>query len=78
MLCEMFATLGLEGGGSSEEKAVGLNDVSPEDFGMLVHYYNDFPSVILPNRSTRLGELTRWTGPEGFLSALPRFNTGKG
>jgi hypothetical protein len=46
MLCEMFATLGLEGEGMSEERAIGLTDVVPEDFKMLVHYYNDFQSVI--------------------------------
>lgn len=50
MLCEMFATLGLGGEGTSEEQAIGLNNVSPEDFGVLVHYYNDFRSVIPPGR----------------------------
>ena len=51
MLCEMFATLGLEGEGMSEEQAIRLDDVAPEDFEMLVYYYNEFQLVIPPNRS---------------------------
>ena len=47
VLCEMFATLGLEGDGTSEEQAIKLNDVMPEDFETLVHFYHDFGSVIL-------------------------------
>jgi hypothetical protein len=58
MLCEMFATLGLEGGGTSEEQAIKLNNASPEDFESLVHYYNDLQSVTL-SRSLSFGELTR-------------------
>jgi hypothetical protein len=52
MLCEMFATLGLDGEGASEEQAIKLN-VTPEDFEMLVHYYNDFEFVI-PQSSSSL------------------------
>lgn len=48
MLCEMFATLGLNGEGTSEEQAIGLNGVLPTDFEMLVHHYNDFQSVNFP------------------------------
>lgn len=73
----MFATLGLGGEGTSEDQAIMLKDVVPEDFEMLVHYYNDFQSVILPNRSMSLSELTRGTGHKGSPSALPGFNTGK-
>jgi hypothetical protein len=47
MLCEMLAALGLGGGGSSEEQAIRLNNVTPEDFEKLVHFYNDFESVML-------------------------------
>ena len=47
MLCEMFAALGLGGDGTSEEQAIRLNDVTPEDFEMLVHFYNDFGLVML-------------------------------
>lgn len=47
MLCEMFAALGLESDGTSEEKAIRLNDITPEDFETLVHFYNDFESVTL-------------------------------
>ena len=47
MLCEMFAALGLEADGTSEEQAIGLNDVIPEDFETLVHFYNDFGLVVL-------------------------------
>ena len=47
MLCEMFATLGLGGDGMSEEQAIRLNNVMPEDFETLVHFYNDFGSVTL-------------------------------
>jgi hypothetical protein len=43
----MFATLGLEGEGKSEEQIIRLNNVTPEDFETLVHYYNDFQLVIL-------------------------------
>ena len=45
----------------SEEQAIILNDVIPEDFEMLVHYYDDFRSVALPNCSlyVSLSELTR-------------------
>jgi len=46
-ICEMFATLGLEGDGTSEEQAIKLNHVVPEDFETLVHFYHDFGSVIL-------------------------------
>lgn len=58
MLCEMFATLGLEGEGMSEEQAISLDGVEPEDFEMLVHYYNDFQLVILSNCPVS-GKLTR-------------------
>jgi len=47
MLCEMFAALGLEADGTSEEQAIRLSDVIPEDFETLVHFYNDFGLVIL-------------------------------
>ena len=47
MLCEMFTTLGLGGDGMSEEQAIRLNNVMPEDFETLVHFYNDFGSVTL-------------------------------
>lgn len=74
MLCEMFATLGLDGEGTSEEQAIKLN-VIPEDFETLVHYYNDFEFVTL--QSSSFSELTRWTpGRRGSLPMLPRFNTG--
>jgi len=76
VLCEMFATLGLGGKGTSEEQAIELNDVNPEDFEMLFHYYNDFQSVIL-FRSLSFDVLTRWVGHKGFLSVLPPSNTGK-
>ena len=75
MLCEMFATLGLEGDGMSEERAIGLNDVMPEDFEMLVHFYNDF-EFVMPLQTSLPSGLTRLTGHKGFLLALPRFNTG--
>lgn len=48
VLCEMFSTLGLEGDGTSEEQAIKLNDVIPEDFETLVHFYNDFGLVFPP------------------------------
>jgi len=48
MLCEIFATLGLEGEGMSEEQAISLDGVEPEDFEMLVHYYNDFQARGIP------------------------------
>jgi len=41
----MFATLGLENDGTSEEQAFRLDDVMPEDFWALVYFYNDFESV---------------------------------
>jgi len=44
-LCEMFATLGLESDGTSEEQALRLDDVTPEDFEALVYFYNDLESV---------------------------------
>lgn len=47
MLCEMFTALGLGGDGTSEEQAVGLSDIVPEDFETLVHFYNDYGSVTL-------------------------------
>jgi hypothetical protein len=47
ILCETFATLGLGGDGTSEERAVRLSNVTPEDFEALVHFYNDFESVML-------------------------------
>jgi len=58
MLCEMFAALGLGGDGTSEEQAIRLNDVTPEDFETLVHFYNDFGLVML-QQSLPLSELTR-------------------
>lgn len=78
MLFELFAALGLglEGEGTSEERAVRLNNVNPEDFEMLVHHYNDFQLVIL-SCPLAFNELTRWAGHEGFLSVLPPFNIGK-
>ena len=77
MLCEMFAALGLEVDGTSEERAISLSDVIPEDFETLVHFYNDFRLVIL-QQSLQLSELTRRTGHKGFLPGLPHFNTGTG
>lgn len=58
MLCENFATLGLEGDETSEEQTVRLSGVTPEDFETLVHFYNDFGLVIL-QQSLPPGELTR-------------------
>lgn len=77
MLCEMFATLRLEGGGTSEEQPIRLNSVIPEDFETLVHYYNDFQSVILL-QSLPLPQLTRRVGHKGFPQVSPRFSIGKG
>jgi hypothetical protein len=77
MLGEMFATLGLEGEGTSEERAIRLNNVIEEDFETLVHYYNDFELVVLL-QSLPFGELTQRTGHEGFLTASLRSNTGIG
>lgn len=57
MLCEMFATLGLEGDGTPGEQVIGLSNVTPEDFEMLVHFYNDYGSVTL-QQSLSLTELT--------------------
>jgi len=48
MLCEMFATLGLEGEGTSEEQAIRLNNANPGDFETLVHYYNNFQTQGIP------------------------------
>ena len=73
----MFATLGLESEGTSEEQAIRLNNANPEDFETLVHYYNNFQLVIL-FRLLSFNELTRWTGHKGFPSVSPHFNTGKG
>lgn len=47
MLCEIFAALGLERDGTSEGRAIMLDDVTPEDFETLVHFYSDFESVTL-------------------------------
>ena len=44
ILCEMLATV--ESGGTSEEQAVGLKDVNLQDFETLVHFYNEFGSVV--------------------------------
>jgi len=77
MLCEMFAALGLEADGTSEEQAIRLNDVIPEDFETLVHFYNDFGLVIL-QQLLQLSELTHRAGHKGFLLGLPHFNTGTG
>lgn len=57
ILCEMSTTLRLEGDGTSEEQAIRLSDVIPEDFETLVHFYNEFGSVIL-EQSLLPGELT--------------------
>lgn len=46
-LCEMFTTLGLGVDGTSEEQAIEADNVTPEDFGTLVHFYNEFGSVVL-------------------------------
>lgn len=43
MLCEMV-TLGCGGDEMSEEQAIGLDNITPEDFETLVHFYNDFRS----------------------------------
>jgi len=48
MLCEMFATLELGGDGMSEEQAIRLNNIIPEDFEALVHFYNDFETQGIP------------------------------
>ena len=77
MLCEMFATLGLEGEGTSEEQPIRLNNVTPEDFEALVHYYSDF-QLVTPSQSLSFDELTRWIEHRELLLELPRFNTGKG
>ena len=45
MFSEMLSALGLGGDGMSEEQILRLNDVAPEDFETLVHFYNDFESV---------------------------------
>ncbi|KAF9645249.1 hypothetical protein BDM02DRAFT_3189884 [Thelephora ganbajun] len=47
-LCEIFATLSVEGEGTSEEQAIKLNSVIPEDFEALVHFYNDFETRGIP------------------------------
>jgi len=48
MLCEIFTALGLGSDGTSEEQAIVLDDVLPEDFETLVHFYNDFESQGIP------------------------------
>jgi len=48
MLYDMLAKLGLEGEGTSEEQIIRLNNVTPEDFEALVHYYNDFQTQGIP------------------------------
>jgi len=58
MLCEMFATLELGGDGMSEEQAIKLNNVMPEDFETLVHFYSGFESVIV-HQSLPPSKLTR-------------------
>jgi len=45
----MFATLGLESDGRSEEQAIKLNNVTPQDFETLVHFYNDFETRGIPS-----------------------------
>ena len=57
MLNGMFATLGPEGDGTSEEQPIRLSNVTPEDFEMLVHFYNDFESVA-PSQLSPSSELT--------------------
>jgi len=47
MFSEMHSTLGLGGNGMPEEQIIRLNNVTPEDFEALVHFYNDFESVML-------------------------------
>ena len=47
MFSEMLSSLGLCGDEMPEEQAIRLNNVTPEDFETLVHFYNDFESVIL-------------------------------
>lgn len=47
MFSEMLSGLGLDGDGMPEEQIIRLNDGTLEDFETLVHFYNDFESVIL-------------------------------
>jgi len=42
----MLSTFGLGGDGMPDEQTIRLNDVTPEDFETLVHFYNDFELVI--------------------------------
>lgn len=44
---EVFSTLGLGGDRMPEEQIIRLDNVTPGDFETLVHFYNDFESVIL-------------------------------
>jgi len=48
MLCEMLAALGPGSDGTSEEQAIRLNDVIPEDFETLVNFYNEFETQGIP------------------------------
>ena len=53
ILCEMLATV--ESGGTLEEQAVTLRDVELQEFETLVHFYNDFGSVVHQQFSRGMG-----------------------
>lgn len=53
ILCEMLATV--ESDGTLEEQTVTLRDVELQDFETLVHFYNDFGSVVHQQFSRGMG-----------------------